>query len=465
MLLRILVMPFWHPTISRTAGPIYIGITNAISAAIASGELAPGDQMPPHRTLAIQLGVDLTTVTRAYAEARSQGLLEAVVGRGTFVRDRPAVQGAEPSIIDLGMNLPPQAGIGLPQQIQQGLSTLLSGPGYLTALSYRTGAGTPRERHAGAAWLMPVLGAVDPARIVVAPGAQPALLAVLGIVARRGDTLLCDELTYPGIRSIAAQLGIRLVGVTADAEGMMPAALAETARSTTARAVYVIPTIQNPATTTLSPARRHALTEVALRAGLRIVEDDAYGMLVSEPHRALSFIAPEITYHVATLSKVLSPALRIAYVVAPDADATAGLEAALRANTMMASPLLSGLATAWINDGTAARLRNAIRGECRARQAIARDILPPGSFVAHPEGIQIWLRTPASQGREQFLAKAVRQGLALVHSDAFWVGQGCAPDAVRVSLGAPESQEHLRLALRRLVAILSEARPMQSYVV
>lgn len=461
-------MTVWHPTIDRTAGPIYTGIANAISAAIASGELAPGDRMPPHRTLAIQLGVDLTTVTRAYSEARRQGLLEAVVGRGTFVRDQPApaVQGAEPSIIDLGMNLPPQAGLGLPQQIQKGLSALLTGPGCLAALSYRTGAGTPRERAAGAAWLMPALGAVDPARIVVAPGAQPALLAVLGIVARRGDTLLCDELTYPGIRSIAAHLGIQLVGVTADAEGMMPAALVKAARTTAARAVYVVPTIQNPATTTLSPARRHGLANAARETGLRIIEDDAYGMLVSDPLRALSAIAPEISYHVATLSKVLSPALRIAYVVAPDADTTAGLEAALRANTMMASPLLSGLATAWVHDGTAARLRDAIRGECRARQAIARDILPSDSFAAHPEGIQIWLRTPAGQGREQFVAKATRQGLALVPSDAFWVGRGDAPEAVRVSLGAPESQGHLRLALRRLVDVMGEPEPTtQGYVV
>ncbi len=461
-------MPVWRPTIDRGAGPLYASIAAAIADAITSGELTPGDRLPPHRTLAAQLGVDLTTVTRAYAEARHQGLLDGVVGRGTFVRDRPILRsdGAEPSVIDLGMNLPPQTGaIDLPTHIQQGVSRLLADPGATAALSYRTGAGTPRERAAGAAWLTPVLGAVDPARVVVAPGAQPALMAVLGLVTGPGDTLLCDELTYPGIRSIAGQLGLRLVGVEADQEGMRPAALADAARATSAKTLYIVPTVQNPSTITLSPARRQALADVARGAGLQIVEDDAYGLLVSEPQEALSAFAPDVSYHIATLSKVLSPALRVAYVVAPSGAATAGLETALRANTLMASPLLTGLVTAWINDGTAVRLRDAVRAECQARQAIARDTLPARSFAAHPDGIQIWLRTPVGLGREQFLARASRQGLALVASDAFWVGAGVAPEAVRVSLGAPPSQGHLRLAMQRLAAVMGDAPRTPAYVV
>src|ERR1700712_5445167 len=122
-------MPSWHPTIELTTRPIYMAIAKAIAVAITSGELAAGARLPPHRTLGAQLGVDFTTVTRASSEARRQGLLEGVAGRGTFVRDRPllALQSAEPSIINLGMNLPPQAaGIDLPLELKQGLAALLS---------------------------------------------------------------------------------------------------------------------------------------------------------------------------------------------------------------------------------------------------------------------------------------------------------------------------------------------------
>jgi DNA-binding transcriptional MocR family regulator len=246
---------------------------------------------------------------------------------------------------------------------------------------------------------------------------------------------------------------------------MLPADLAEVAHATSAKAVYIVPTIQNPSTITLSAGRRQALADVARDVGLQIIEDDAYGMLVSAPEKALSAIAPDISYHVATLSKVLSPALRVAYVAAPNGSAMAELEAALRANTLMASPLLTGLATAWINDGTALRLRDAIRVECRTRQAIAREILPHGSFAAHPEGIQIWLATPPGVERAQFLARTGRQGLALVASEAFWVGEGAAPDAGRVSLGAPLSQAHLRLAMQRLASVMGDVAVSSDYVV
>ncbi len=101
-------MPVWIPDISGKGGPIYLAIVDAMAEAIAAGGLRPGDRLPTHRALAETLGVDLTTVTRAYAEARRRGLLEATVGRGTFVRSamspsRPQETGP----IDLAMNLPP----------------------------------------------------------------------------------------------------------------------------------------------------------------------------------------------------------------------------------------------------------------------------------------------------------------------------------------------------------------------
>ena len=101
----------WSPTLTDRDGPVYQRIVDALSADIASGRLHRGQQLPTHRALAQALGVDLTTVTRAYTEARQRGLTEARVGRGTFVAEslsqaRPAA-GAQPPL-DLSMNLPPQ---------------------------------------------------------------------------------------------------------------------------------------------------------------------------------------------------------------------------------------------------------------------------------------------------------------------------------------------------------------------
>lgn len=456
----------WTPRLDAAQGPIYLAIADAIGTDIAKGELRAGERLPTHRALAERLGVDLTTVTRAYAEARRRGLVEASVGRGTFVR-APAPMATEPSGgVDLGMNLPPQpTDPSLRELLQQGFARLLAGAD-ARMLTYRSGAGSPEERAAGATWLRPTLGAVDPERVLLAPGAQPALLAALGAVAAAGEVVLTDRLTYPGLRCAAAQLGLRLVAVAGDAEGMLPAALDAACRDSAAKALYCTPTIHNPTAVTMPPARRHEIAGLARRHGLSILEDDAYGLLPSAPLPAIASLAPEISVHIATVSKVLSPALRVAYVVAPDARWATRLSVALRAAVLMTSPLLAGLVTAWIADGTAGAVVAAIRRESAARQRIAREILPADAIDAHPEGLHLWLRLPARWDRLAFVAHLRRQGgLAVVPSDAFAIGDAPPPGAVRVSLGAAPDRESLRQALRAVAAALAEYTPVPFFEV
>src|SRR3954468_19990006 len=99
----------WAPTLEDRTGPLYQRIVDALSADVASGRLRHGQQLPTHRALAKALAIDLTTVTRAYAEARQRGLTEARVGQGTFVAEGMVRQADAPSpAFDLTMNLPPQ---------------------------------------------------------------------------------------------------------------------------------------------------------------------------------------------------------------------------------------------------------------------------------------------------------------------------------------------------------------------
>jgi len=447
----------WVPRIERTAGPLYLAIADAIAAAVADGTLRPGQRLPTHRALADRLSVDLTTVTRAYSAARERGLLDATVGRGTFVRaGRPSTDRG--GVVDLGVNLPPRPEVpSWPDLLRAGLDKLLERAAPDDLFSYRSGAGTAEERVAGAAWLRPVLGDTDPERILLSPGAQPALMALFSVLAQPGDALLADELTYPGARAAAAQLGLQLVGVAGDGEGMLPDALeAACRRAKRARALYCIPTIQNPAATTMPPARRAALAEAARRCGLMIIEDDAHGLLPSTPLPAIASLAPDITFHVATLSKTLSPALRIAYLAVPDRPWAGRVAAALRAGTMMASPLLAGLASLWIRDGSAQAAVAAIRRECAARQKIARALLPAGSFAAHPEGLHLWLRLPAPWSRAEFVSRLRQQGMAIVQSDAFVVEGAVPPEAVRISLGAASDRGQLKAGLAALSQQLTE---------
>ena len=97
-------LPVWLPRLAVHGGPRFLQIADALQAAMADGSLKPGDRLPPQRQLAAQLNLDLTTVTRAYDEARRRHLLEGRGARGTYVA-APRIELT--SVLDLSMNTPP----------------------------------------------------------------------------------------------------------------------------------------------------------------------------------------------------------------------------------------------------------------------------------------------------------------------------------------------------------------------
>ncbi|RYF92432.1 MAG: GntR family transcriptional regulator, partial [Caulobacteraceae bacterium] len=113
----------WSHHISPS-GPRYRAIVDGLAEAIRQGDLHPGERLPPQRALAAGLGVDLTTVTRAFSEAQARGLIEGAVGRGTFVRATAAELDA--ARVDLSMNLPPPPdGKSLGQEMAQAAQAIL----------------------------------------------------------------------------------------------------------------------------------------------------------------------------------------------------------------------------------------------------------------------------------------------------------------------------------------------------
>jgi len=440
----------WVADISSGSGPRYLAIANAIGLALDRGALAPGDRLPPHRALAAALGVDLTTVTRAYAEARKRGLLDSAVGSGTFVR-RSSGDGTPQATVDMSMNIPPApADVSLRDLMRSGLSRILRGADVATLMAYRVGAGSREERAAGASWLAPVCGKLPASRVLVASGAQSGMLAVASSLLRAGDAVATEAMTYPGFRALAAFMNLRMCGVATDSEGLIPAALDEVCRREAPKAIYCTPTIQNPTTATMGAVRREEIVAIARRHNLPVIEDGAYALYPHDPLPSLSALAPERVYHVATTAKSLSPGLRLAYVVVP-ADTQIAVAACLRATTMMASPLLVSLITGWIRDGAAASILTGIRTEAVARQALAAALLPRAHCAAHPEGLHIWLTLPPVWQRQNFVTYVRAQGLALVPSDAFATdGRPNLPNAVRVALGVSPDHAKLSDALKLL---------------
>ena len=244
---------------------------------------------------------------------------------------------------------------------------------------------------------------------------------------------------------------------------MRPDALIRAARTSGARLAYLTPTTHNPTTVTLSEGRRLDLVKAARGSGLTLIEDDPYALLTGETMASLAMLAPERTYHIATVSKCLTPGLRIAYVVTPDDDRQDRLVQALRAFTLMPAPLMIALLTLWIRNGTAWSLLEGVREEAAHRIALALSLLPE-TVKAHPNGLHVWQPLPTHWSRHRLIEAAQRQGLGITGADAFHVG-GPVPDAVRISLGAVHPRKALADALQTIAMIIRNDRRLERAVV
>jgi DNA-binding transcriptional MocR family regulator len=446
----------WIPTISELSGPRYQRIVEAMEADIAAGRLVRGQQLPTQRALAKALGIDLTTVTRAYTEARRRGILEARVGQGTFVSEtsaRRAVDLPHPVAIDLSMNVPPHPlEAQLDDRILGGLGALREQSGLTAFLNYQPPGGSAHELDVAAKWMRPRVPHVRPERLVIFPGTQTILFNLLAYLAKPGDVVLTEALTFPGIKAIAERLRVKLVGVTMDEGGILPDALAKACREHKPTAVYLIPTLHNPTTATLSAERRNAIAKIIREADTTLIEDDAYGLL-DRSASPIANLIPERTYLATTLSKCIAPALRVAYLITPDGNTQQEMRAYLQSAVQMPAPLMVALVTHWLETGVADRIIAAIRSEAVGRQQLAQRALKGFQFVAKPAAHHLWLRLPDGWSRPDVTSHLLRNGLAVIASDAFVV-DGTPPHAARLSLGAARNRAELTQALQILVGAL-----------
>ncbi|RJF85859.1 PLP-dependent aminotransferase family protein [Sphingomonas cavernae] len=457
-------MQTWLPTLDGTRGPKYLAIADAIDQAVRTGVLRAGERLPPQRELAKALGVDLTTVTRAYALVREAGVIEASGRLGSYVRNSAANLIAE-SVSDSGMIMPPQPPFALlPEAMRTGLTRLLRAGGQSPLLQYQPAGGNIHDRKAAAAALTARGIASSEDEVVIAAGGQNALHAILSTASKSGDIICAGSCTYPGLLALANSLGLRLVPLPCDHEGVDPQALANAARAG-ARALYVVPTNDNPTTATMGKGRRRAIAAAAQEHGLMIIEDDAYGQLPSRPFPALASFAPERTWHIASMSKIISPVLRIAHVRAPSGQDAWNLAAFIHETAVMGPPLNAALVTSWLKDGTFGDLVGAVRQEGIARQRIVARVLDGMDYATHAEGYHIWLKLADGLSAAELASMVRLAGLSIVPGEAFAVDRAAAPSAVRISIGGALDHERLRIALERLRILLPAQATRRSLLV
>jgi DNA-binding transcriptional MocR family regulator len=454
-------MTIWLPDLAARSGPRYLALVEALAEDVASGALPAGQRLPPQRDLAFRLGVTVGTVGRAYALAAQRGLVAGEVGRGTYVRARqagaarPELAGdGDDALIELTVNAPPDPSYRA--MLAQGLAELVGAGGLDGLLAYTPKRGFAAHRAAAAEWIGRIGIAASPEDIAITGGAHQAIVTVLAGLARPGETLMIEDLTYAGVCHVAERLDVRLHGLPMDEDGLLPDALEAAARSGRSRLLFVNPTAHNPTTATQSQARREALVACARRHDLILIEDDVYGQLPEQRPPALATLAPERTVHISSASKSIAPGLRVGIVASPAALQQRILEAQ-HDLFLTCPPLMAELFRHWLANGTADRLARAQRIEASARQTIAREVLGRHRYWAQPASYHLWLPLPPPWRTAEFTAAVRDRGVAIDPGSSFAVDPANAPHAVRVSLSAAASRERLTRALTVVAATLDTA--------
>jgi len=452
----------WTPDLSALGGPKYQALGRALRDAVREGVLAPGVKLPPVRDLAWRLGVTPGTVARAYQAAVQEGVLEAQVGRGTFVAERPARLGpTQPLYEDRGAGLEGAVDLRSPQLADVGQSAAIGAA--MVAAAAEVGAtymqypGLRRDhacREAVRDWLSACqLGPVSAEDLVLTHGGQNGIHLMFSCCLR-GDrpVVLAEELAYPGFRHAARLARAEVVPVRLDAEGMVPGALDAACRRHGGQVVCLTPEAQNPTAARMSARRRAEIVAVARRHDLQILEDDCYSSpAVDLP--ALRELAVERTWYVTSLSKTISAGLRFGMVVCPEGMGEAGRLAAQHSYFGLSRPVTE-IATHLIRSGEAERLRKAAQDVAARRVEIAVATL--GRFdLVWQEGLSfLWLRLPAGWRSSTFTRMAEAEGVLLRSADEYALAESHAPNAVRIAVASGIPEERFARALERLARLL-----------
>ncbi len=233
------------------------------------------------------------------------------------------------------------------------------------------------------------------------------------MVAAADDIVLTESYTYSGMLALSAQSGYRLHGVAMDAQGLIPENLDRAFAETGARVLYCMPTLQTPTGSVMPPQRRQAIAEIVRKHDAYLLEDDAYGYLLSPPLPPVSRLIPERSFFIVSFAKCLAPGLRIAAMIAPEAFRDRSINA-LRATGWMAVPVMAEVVARLIQNGGLARQAKLKRDKAAVRDAIVRRVLKewlPAAPLA--PGFHTWLPLPAGRTLAALIAQAAQAGITL----------------------------------------------------
>jgi GntR family transcriptional regulator / MocR family aminotransferase len=427
-------------------------LERGLRQAIARGSLPPGTALPPSRVLAAELDVSRSLVVGAYEQLVIEGYLEARQGSGTRVRGHavgghrngdgagkepfgPAMNGRRDglrrSCLPDPSLFPRSEWVRHYRDVLRDISD--------DRLLYPYARGEPELRAALAAYLGRVRGVcTTPEQILVCGGFSQAVMLLCRVLARRGVTRVAvEDPCFSLFRRIIQAAGLEPVPVPVDDQGMRTSLLA----ALDVGAVLLAPAHSYPAGVVLSADRRVELVEWARATDALVIEDDYDAELRYDrlPVGAIQGLDPDRVVYGGTISKVLSPALRLGWIVVPPWLTDEITRAKFRED--VATEALGQLTLArFIDSGGLARHLRRVRPIYRTRRdsllAALRTHLPAIRPSGEAAGLHLLLRLPPGLSPARVAAVAAARGIQLEEAARYWADRDAAPPALLIGYGA-----------------------------
>ncbi len=466
-----------HPNLDPNADtPLYRQLSLYLQHLIHTGDLLPGDRLPPTRELSAKLGLNRTTVSAAYDLLEESGLIKGSVGRGSFVcappQDPQNVQAQNKANSlnwshALGAAFSTSTGASRPGTINFSASRpsehlfpvdefracceeVLHGPRLRSLLQLGSPGGYEPLRH----YLLNRAEFAHPSDdILITNGCQQAVDLLRRALVRPGAKVAIEEPVYPGLKNLFLESGADVIGVTVTSEGADLYSLRR-ALEAGARLLVLTPSFQNPTGATIPAANRKAIVALAHAAGAIVIENDIYSELAYRDHAAprLKSLDPNVIL-LGSFSKIAFPGMRCGWVIAPKPVIARLTElkqlADLHTDQLSQAFLLrfaeSGRLAAHQEKMIAAgreRL-NAVEHACRRYLAGCRFTLPDG-------GMNIWIDLPGGLDASALRGLAQQAGVDYLPGRYFSVSRPL-DTGLRLSFAGLDPQE-----IRRGIEILGE---------
>ncbi|HEV7617937.1 MAG TPA: PLP-dependent aminotransferase family protein [Burkholderiaceae bacterium] len=263
-----------------------------------------------------------------------------------------------------------------------------------------------------------------PEQVLMLSGSQQGLDLLGKVLIDEGSKVLVETPSYLGALQAFSLYRPEFVSVPTDDSGLLPDAVATIGQG--ARMLYALPNFQNPTGRSLSAERRSALVEICARLGLPLIEDDPYGALSyrGEPLPKMLTMNPGGVIYMGSFSKVLTPGIRLGYLVAP-LPLTRKLEQAKQASDLHTAQLTQMVVHEVIKDGFLTAhiptIRALYAAQCQAMLAALTDFFPAQVAWTRPEGgMFIWVTLPGHIDSMKLLDEAVAQNVAFVPGAPFY---------------------------------------------